>query len=149
MWLQNVRYKGRVGHYSHDCAASQVAPAQAAYVLSVPAPACSEFETPTGSSSQAFLPVHAAPAPPVQCTHSTLNTHMQQCFTFLLKHNGTLLRVCAVAQTKLHCQNPTVSWNYAHLQQQPHSNTPHSKPYVPYYNPFSTNPLQEGEAEMP
>lgn len=56
--------------------------------------------------------------------HSTLNTHMQQCFTYMFKHNGTLLKVCAVAQRKLHCQNPTVSWNYAHLQHQSHSHTP-------------------------
>jgi hypothetical protein len=43
--------------------------------LSVPAQACSEFETPTDSFSQAFLSVHAAPAPPVQWIHSTLNTY--------------------------------------------------------------------------
>jgi hypothetical protein len=62
------------GHYSHDCAASQVVPARVAHALSVPAQACSEFETPTDSFSQAFLSVHAAPAPPVQWIHSTLNT---------------------------------------------------------------------------
>jgi hypothetical protein len=49
--------------------------------------------------------------------------YKEQCFMFF-KHNGTLLRMYAVAQRKLHCQNPTVSWNYAHLQQQPHNNIP-------------------------
>jgi hypothetical protein len=111
-------------HYSHNCAASEVAPAQVSHALSVPAPACSEFETQAGSSSQASLPEHAAPAPPVQWTHSTLNNYTLWCFTFLFMHNGTLFKVCAVAD-KIMSKSYTSTTVAA-------KNTPYLKPDPPH-----------------
>jgi len=82
----------RKTHYSHDCAAFQAAPAQAAHAVSLPGPSCSESEPSADSPSQSLLPEHAPPAPPVHCTHSTLSKHMQQCSSSSLRQNGTLLK---------------------------------------------------------
>ena len=84
----------RKSHYSHDCAAFQAAPAQAVHALSLPGPSCSESEPSADSPSQSLLPEHAPPAPPVHCTHSTLNT----------QHN---------THAKVLKLQPQAKWNFA------------------------------------